>query len=126
MIFNLVLFKINTASLEENPDYKSINQHKNFFSKTKEEKYEFLKQLQGEIQAFYLKLRTKIKNEQQAELNQLISAVRSSMHSVKSVKDIGNNITNLRHSSKDIKYNFFVHHKEKTENLYLPIKCISL
>lgn len=123
MLFNLELFKINTTSLEKNTDYKDINEKRNFFSKTEEEKYEFLKQLQGELQAFYLAVRTKLEGEKQAELNQLISAVRSSMHSVKSVKDIGTNITNLRHSSKEIKYNFFIHHKKETENLYLQLNA---
>jgi phosphate:Na+ symporter len=123
MLFNLELFNINTTSLEKNIDYKDINEKRNFFSKTEEEKYEFLKQLQGELQAFYVALRTKLEGEKQAELNQLISAVRSSMHSVKSVKDIGTNITNLRQSSKEIKYNFFIHHKKETENLYLQLNA---
>lgn len=124
MLFNLDLFKIDTLSLRENADFKNINEKRNFFSKMKEEKYEFLKQLQGELQAFYLELRTKLQSDQQVELNQLISAVRSSMHSVKSVKDIGTNISNLRHSSKDIKYNFFIHHKKDTENLYHQLNVL--
>jgi phosphate:Na+ symporter len=123
MLFNLELFKIDTLMLRKNVNFKTINEKRNFFSKTIAEKYEFLKQLQGEIQAFYLDLRTKLEGEQQAELNQLISAVRSAMHSVKSVKDIGTNITNLRNSSKDIKYNFFIHHKKETENLYLELNA---
>jgi len=81
-----------------------------------------LKQLQGEIQSFYLKLRSKLGEQQNSELNQLISAVRSSMHSVKSMKDIGTNITNLRRSSKDIKYEFFTHHKKETEELYAQLR----
>jgi phosphate:Na+ symporter len=121
MLFNLELFKIDTLTLRKNDDFKTINEKRNFFSKTIEEKYEFLKQLQGEIQSFYLELRTQLEGEQQAQLNQIISAVRSAMHAVKSVKDIGSNITNLRNSSKDIKYNFFIHHKKETENLYLQL-----
>lgn len=123
MLFNLELFKIDTLLLRENINFKTINEKRNFFSKTIAEKYEYLKQLQGEIQAFYLDLRTKLEGEQQAELSQLISAVRSAMHSVKSVKDIGTNISNLRNSSKDIKYNFFIHHKKETENLYLQLNA---
>ena len=123
MLFNLELFKIDTVQLRENTDFKRINEKRNFFSKTIEEKYEFLKQLQGEIQSFYLDLRTKLKGEKQAELNQLISSVRSSMHSVKSVKDIGTNISDLRNSSKDIKYNFFTHNKKETENLYFKLNA---
>ena len=124
MLFNLELFIINASSVVINTDYKDINEKRNFFSKTEEEKYEFLKQLQGELQAFYLTLRTKLEGEKQVELNQLISAVRSSMHAVKSVKDIGTNITNLRHSSKEIKFNFFLHHKKETESLYFQLYSI--
>ena len=121
MLFNLELFKIQTHKLDQQINYKEINDKKNFDSKTSEEKYEFLKQLQGELQAFYLKLRVKLNNEQNSELNQLISAVRSSMHAVKSIKDIGSNITNLSSSSKEIKYQFFLHHKKETEELYLKL-----
>jgi phosphate:Na+ symporter len=123
MIFNLDLFKIDTQIFRENPDFKNINQRNRFHLKTKEEKYNFLKQLQGELQAFYLKLRPKLRTEQHSEINQLISAVRSSMHAVKSVKDIGSNISNLRHSSKEIKYKFFLYHKKETETLYLQLNA---
>ncbi len=118
MIFNLGLFGIKSKSLEENPDFEDINNKRKYYAKTSDEKYEFLKQLQGELQAFYLALRTPLQGEQVAQLNQLISAVRSSMHSVKSMKDIGRNISNLKRSSKDIKYHFFKHHQAETEALY--------
>lgn len=118
MLFNLELFQIDTHYITKNSNYESINEKNKFFIKTIEEKYDFLKQLQGELQVFYLELRPKLQSEQYSDINQLISAVRSSMHSVKSVKDIGTNITNLRHSSKDIKYNFFMHNKQETEALY--------
>ena len=101
-----------------NPEFKTINEKRKFFSKNTEEKYEFLKQLQGELQAFYLALRTKLQDAQYAQLSQLISAVRSAMHSAKSMNDIGSNITNLRDSETDIKFNFFTHHKKETEKLY--------
>jgi phosphate:Na+ symporter len=121
MLFNLELFKIDTRYLREQENFKDINEKIKFSIKTKEEKYDFLKELQGELQAFYLDLRPKLQPEQYSELNQLISAVRSAMHSVKSIKDIADNITNLSQSSKDIKYNFFVNHKKETENLYLQL-----
>ncbi|MFV8379557.1 Na/Pi cotransporter family protein [Flavobacterium sp. LB3R33] len=121
MLFNLELFKIQTNELDQQTNYNEINDKRNFDSKTPEEKYEFLKQLQGELQAFYLKLRAKLNSEGNSELNQLISAVRSSMHAVKSIKDIGSNITNLSSSSKEIKYQFFLHHKKETEELYLKL-----
>jgi phosphate:Na+ symporter len=81
MLFNLELFNSNTRYISENSDYKSINVKKKFFIKQK--KKSILKQLQGELQVFYLELRPKLQSEQYSNLNQLISAVRSSMHSVK-------------------------------------------
>lgn len=124
MLFNLELFKIHTHYISKNSDYENINEKKKFFIKTIEEKYDSLKQLQGELQVFYIELRSKLQSEEYSNINQLISAVRSSMHSVKSVKDIGTNITNLRHSSKDIKYNFFIHHKQETEALYRQFNAL--
>lgn len=118
MLFNLELFKIDTHEMQTNSNYTEINEKRKFFDKTPEEKYDFLKQLQGELQLFYLQLRPKLQTEQYSELSQLISSVRSAMHAVKSIKDTGSNISNLSHSSKDIKYNFFIHHKKETETLY--------
>ena len=40
--------------------------------------------------------------------------------------DIGTNILDLKNSSKDIKYNFFLHHKKEIENLYLQLNAILL
>ena len=124
MLYNLALFDIDTKPLCEHPVFKAINEKRRYFSKTPEEKYEFLKQLQGELQSFYLSLRTKVKEEQNPLLSQLISAVRSSMHAIKSMKDIGSNIANLRRSSTDIKFNFFIRQKAETEELYRQLNAL--
>jgi hypothetical protein len=55
--------KIQTHELDQEINYMKINDERNFDSKTPEEKYEFLKQLQGELKAFYLKLRAKLNSE---------------------------------------------------------------
>ncbi len=124
MLYNLALFDIDTKPLCEHPIFKTINEKRKYFSKTIEEKYEFLKQLQGELQSFYLSLRTKVNDEQNSLLSQLISAVRSSMHAIKSMKDIGSNIANLRRSSTDIKFNFFTRQKAETEELYRQLNTL--
>ncbi|MDQ3141783.1 MAG: Na/Pi symporter [Bacteroidota bacterium] len=118
MLFNLSIFEIDTTFMQEHPDFKAINEKRKFFSKTLEEKYEFLKQLQGELQAFYIVLRTKLHDEQYGQLNQLNSSVRSAIYSVKSTKDIVRNITDLKRSSEDIKFDFFLHSKKETADLY--------
>ena len=124
MLYNLALFDIDTKPLCEHPVFKTINEKRKYFSKTMEEKYEFLKQLQGELQSFYLSLRTKVKVEQSPILSQLISAVRSSMYAIKSMKDIGSNIANLRRSSTDIKFNLFTRQKAETEELYRQLNIL--
>lgn len=126
MLFNLAQFEIDTTSFEDNPDFKSINEKRKFVAKRLEEKYVLLKQLQGELQSFYLELRTKLVDEQTAEINQLISAARSAMYSVKSMKDIKNSSINLSSSSKDIKFNFFINHKNETSDLYKVLNAILL
>jgi phosphate:Na+ symporter len=118
MLFNLEQFDIDTTSYENQSDFIAINEKRKFFSKPLEDKYEFLKQLQGELQTFYLELRIKLQDDQNSQLTQFVSAVRSSMHSVKSMKDIGGNMANLKSSSKDIKFDFFIHHKKGTEDFY--------
>ncbi|MBK9729346.1 MAG: Na/Pi cotransporter family protein [Saprospiraceae bacterium] len=121
ILFNISQFEIDTTIISEYPEFNNKNLKRNFSEKLPEEKYQFLKQLQGEIQMFYLALRVKLQGEYNSELNQLISAVRSAMHAVKSMKDIGSNINNLMRSSKDIKFEFFLHHQNETKKLYFQL-----
>jgi phosphate:Na+ symporter len=124
ILFNLELFEINNRLFQTNSEFNNINEKRKFIAKTREEKYEFMKQLQGELQMFYLKLRTTLHEEREAQLNQLILSARSSMYSMKCLNDINSNIANLKRSSKDIKFGFFIHHKKETENLYLQLNSI--
>lgn len=118
MLFNLELFDSKRKLKNENPEFEKLNEKRKFQSKSIEEKYAYLKQLQGKIQSFYLSLRSKVSDAQNAQLNQIISSVRSAMHAIKSMKDISSNIDILRDSSSDIKYNLFVLQKRETEILY--------
>lgn len=118
MLYNLSQFAIDFKSLLHNLDDGELKRSQDFISKTQEENYIFLKQLQGEMQAFYVALRLKLDGEPHDQLNQLISAVRSSMFSVKCMQDIESNIHNLRRSSKSIKFDFYLHHQKETEALY--------
>ncbi len=126
MLLNLGQFELDTKAMQEHSVFKIINDSRKFFSKTPEEKYEFLKQLQGELQAFYLELRTKLQDDRDSQLSQLISSVRSTMYSAKGIQDIASNITNLKRSSKDIKFDFFTHHQKETENLYRQLNVLMM
>jgi len=118
MLLNMEQLDIDSSFLQNNSIFEPVNTRKKFMIKSAEEKYEFLKLLQGELQAFYLSLRQKLMDEQLTELNQLVSAVRHSMYSAKSMKDIKSNINNLSRSSKNAKFNLLVLRKKQTENLY--------
>ncbi len=119
MLFNCLQLDLKTDFLESGSEFHAIHREKKFISKDQPAKYDYMKLLQGELQAFYLKLRAKIEGDKMStELNQLIAAVRSAMYAVKCVKDIGTNIQNLHGSSKEIKFDFFVHNQQEIEELY--------
>lgn len=124
MLFNLEQLEIDTRWLQENKVLKNINASKKMNLKTPDEKYEFLKLLQGELQMFYVQLEVKLKDQQSTELRQLVSSVRSAMHSVKSLKDIKSNILDLRNSSKNIKFLLFTQRKAQTEDLYKQLHTL--
>jgi phosphate:Na+ symporter len=122
-IFDCMVFNTENLGMKSTPvlnalEFKEVNLRKNFYIKSSDEKYEFLKLLQGEIQAFYLTLRVKVEAEANRELNQLIAAARHGMYSAKSMHDIHRNIDDLNRSSKDIKYDLLQHRTSQTEALY--------
>lgn len=122
MLFNRALFNIDSRALNGHlPEFKLANKQLNFGNLSISGKYELLKEQQGELQLFYLDLRKTVDSEQQAQLNQLIAAVRSSMHAIKSAKDIYSNISNFRNSSKDVKFDFFMRHRDETAKLYTQL-----
>lgn len=124
MIFNLELFGNYSKLKKENSEFELLNEKRKNHIKSIDEKYILLKQVQGKLQAFYLSLRTKVTDVQNAQLNQIISSVRSAMHSIKSMKDISSNIVNLRDSTNDVKYNLFVQQKKETEDLYEKLNLL--
>jgi len=124
MLFNLGQFHIDVQSLNMDTTYDAINNKRKFLALTPEEKYEFLKQLQGEIQSFYIELDEKVHGENSVQLKQLSSSVRSAMYAVKCINDIDSNISNLSNSSKEIKYEFFIHHKTEFSDLYKRLIAI--
>ncbi|MFM1744905.1 MAG: hypothetical protein RLZZ630_842 [Bacteroidota bacterium] len=88
-------------------------------------RYEFMKDLQGEIQLYYLVIRRSgLTDELVQPLEHLMASVRSSMHSVKSVHDISENIQNLYQSSKEIKYDSYQEIRNKMKLVYVDFRHI--
>ncbi len=86
--------------------------HKNFRRKTMIEKYEYIKHLHGEMHGYYIQLKNAGSKKTQ-RLEQLISSVRNGMYAAKSIRDTFHDIEQLRNSSNDIKYNFYLVTKDK-------------
>lgn len=118
MLFNLEVLTLPRVGMAEASEFKQINTRKHFIEMATEEKYNFLKVLQGEIQSFYLVLRTKLSVEQSSEINQLMAAVRQALYASKSMHDSKTDIDNLSRSSKDLKYEFLRARKSETKELY--------
>ncbi|MBL7738672.1 MAG: Na/Pi cotransporter family protein [Chitinophagaceae bacterium] len=90
--------------------------HKSFGRKTVMEKYEYIKHLHGEIHGFSIGLQDKSTVKPQTErIEQLISSARNSMYAAKNIRDALHDIEQLRNSSNDTKYRFYLDTKDKLE-----------
>ncbi|MCU0359387.1 MAG: Na/Pi symporter [Bacteroidia bacterium] len=118
MVYSLGVFEVKCDWLNNVAEYNRLNEIKKFEEKTDSEKYDLLKLIQGELQAFYLALKDKLNGKDLQKLDQMVSSARSSMHATKSMKDIKNDIMNLSQSSKNLKYALFIKSKEETVELY--------
>jgi phosphate:Na+ symporter len=106
--YSLESFELKEIRMNEPDKYKG------FYAKTTAEKYDYIKQLHGEIHAFYLKLQKTTTDKIETErMEQLISAIRNSMYAAKNIKDARHDIDQMRNSSNDIKYSFYLQSREK-------------
>lgn len=87
---------------------------KNFRRKTLKEKYEYIKIMHGDIHGFSVRLQNTatLKNET-LRIGQMVSCVRNCMYAAKNIRDALHDIEQLRNSSNDTKYNFYIRTKDK-------------
>ena len=101
-------------NLENGNDIKDDFRHK-----SNTEKYDYIKQLHGEVHGFYLKLQNTTTDKAGTErLDQLISAIRNSMYAAKSIRDSQYDIEQMRNSSNEFKFNFYTRSRKKLQHLY--------
>jgi len=87
--------------------------------------YETIKQLEGEIVSYYLKIQNeKLENEESNLLNQLVHATRHAMIAAKGVKDIAHNIEAFEKSANDSKVALFELLKGRLLEFYLSLHHI--
>lgn len=89
---------------------------KTFSHKTVLDKYEYIKRLHGEIHSFYIQVQNSSSSGTETErLEQLISSVRNWMYAAKNIRDALMDIDQLKKSSNDTKYNFYLRTISKME-----------
>ncbi len=77
--------------------------------KNVEDKYDYIKYLHGEIHSYYIQLQKITTDKDEIEkLDSLISSVRNCMYAAKSSKDAYGDVRQLKNSSNDVKYNFYL------------------
>jgi phosphate:Na+ symporter len=88
--------------------------HRSFEKKQLKEKYEYIKTLHGEIYKFSVGLQaTSLPSAEAVRLSQLISCFRNCMYAAKNIEDALHDIAQLRNSSNDAKYNYYLENKKK-------------
>jgi phosphate:Na+ symporter len=99
------IFKYNLSVFRLNKELYGFEANKSngFFNSNKGAgEYETIKQLEGEIVAYYLKLQNeKLEGEEPKQLEAYIFAVRNAMQAIKGIKDISHNIVTIERSAND-------------------------
>lgn len=77
------------------------------------DRYQFIKQLHGDMYNYAVTLQNITTSQEQViQLSRLIAAARNGMYAAKSIKDAEADITQLRNSGNDVKYQFYIESKE--------------
>lgn len=105
-----------TGALDLSSSMQDYELSKSAHHKTAMEKYGYIKHLYGEMHAFYIKVqRAQSSGIDVVRLEQLISSVRNWMYAAKNIRDALLDIDQLRRSSNDTKYNFYLLNRQKME-----------
>jgi phosphate:Na+ symporter len=93
--------------------------YRDFDDKRLMEKYEFIKQLHGDIHAYSIKLQNFTGDKIiTGRIQQLISSSRNSMYAAKNLKDALPDIEQLKRSSNDEKFEFYLRTRERIAAFY--------
>lgn len=98
---------------------EKIKVHAGFQDHSINEKYAYIKHLHGEMHGFCLRLQNAAtKKEESERLSQLISAIRNTMYAAKNIQDAQHDIQQIRNSSNDAKYHFYLQSAGKLVSFY--------
>jgi len=125
---NMEVFQLKAEDNSENK-FKKYTKKKNLFSGSLEynEKYNLIKQAEGEILSFYAKMAgEEVKKEDFVHLNQLIASVRNAMHSAKEMKDINQDRKEFSNSVNKQKYGSYELFRSQLSDFYSKLNAIFL
>ena len=128
MQLNMEVFQLKVEDTSEN-EFKKYAEKKNLFSGTLEynEKYNLIKQAEGETLSFYSKMgEQEINSENQIHLNQLMSAFRNAMYAAKGMKDINHNRMEFSNSANELKYDIYKLFRLKLNDFYTNLHEVFL
>lgn len=102
--------------ISENKELQLFIQ-KDFLAKNLNEKYNFIKFQHGEIHGFAIQLIQSTSQEKDftKRIAQLISSNRNTMYAAKSLNDAFTDIEQLKNSSNEFKYKFYLQTQERTQ-----------
>ncbi|MCG7857788.1 Na/Pi symporter [Flavihumibacter sediminis] len=125
-IYHVIDFFIDALELKElSVEGNLINHHYN--TKGTLDKYEFIKELHGDIHGFYLKMQgNNSDSENVLRTESLISAVRNAMYGAKSMKDGWQDALLLRNSSNESKFRYYKASQGRMKGFLEPLLRIMI
>lgn len=119
---NLDAFDVKEIIVHTENDLQVKIDERNKKLKSYSERYDDLKHTEGEILAFYLKMRKKQDNQTGIDhLDQLVSAVRNAIYSAKAMKDVQHNRKEFHDSANDAKYAHYKLFQKEVEDFYREV-----
>jgi phosphate:Na+ symporter len=98
---------------------------KSFQKSSALEKYNYIKRMHGEIHNFYIHVQHSSSSGPETErLDQLISSVRNWMYAAKNIRDALMDIDQLKKSSNDTKYNYYLISRRKIKEFLIEINRV--
>ncbi|MEP7195941.1 MAG: Na/Pi symporter [Saprospiraceae bacterium] len=125
---NMEVFQLEAGDKSEN-DFEKYAKRNNLFSDSLEynEKYNMIKQAEGEILSFYSKMGSEeISAEHVIHLNQLMASIRNAMYAAKGMKDINHDRIEFSNSANELKYDIYKLFQSKLNNFYSNVNEVFL
>ena len=118
-------YHLHALNIHQLKNPKSVDN--DFFEKSFIAKYDYLKLLHGEIHSYFISMNKELLTEaERQQTDQIISSVRNSMFSAKSMKDAHSDIEQLKNSSSAIKYQLYESTQREVNELNdLFVACLS-